>query len=238
MSAASSLTVEPTQPEIAFVMDGRDDNVDTLSTMERYETFPGEWSAATNMGTHCHSFGACAVLGKIFVTGGRDEEESPLSSVEMYSPASEIWSLTCFLSEPRSAHAAVAVGSTMHVPGGIVEADGAVHVTASVLKLDSMQGTWNVVAPMPEPRYKNAACVVGSDIYVFGEMGNILLGQRSIFKYDTETDEWSTLASMAGVDHGISAIELSGLVYIVGAGETTCGLLRYDPAIDTWILLW
>jgi N-acetylneuraminic acid mutarotase len=232
---------EPAQPEMAFVIGGMKDGNDhsnMLSTVEQYDASSSQWSAATNMGTRRFSFGACAVVGEVYVTGGMDDDfGSLLASVEKYSPSTNTWSSTFYLPEPRSEHAAVAVGSAMYVFGGILRADSARHAKVSVLKLDSIQGIWSVVAPMPEPRYSFPACVVGSDIYVFGGRDNTNRGQGSVFKYDTENDEWSTLAPMSDAEFGHSATELYGLIYILGAGEDCREVLRYDPASGVWSTL-
>jgi hypothetical protein len=225
--------VEPAQPEVAFVMGGHmydDVHGNALSTMERYDVLSGQWSAVTAMSTRRRNISACAVMGEIYVTGGEDEDDYPLSSVEKYSPSSDTWSVVSSLPEPRSDHAAVALESTLYVLGGIEGVDPASGVTASVLKLDSVQGIWNAVAPMPEPRFDDASCVVGSEIYVFGGCHE----QESVFKYDTRVNEWSTLAPMPISDHGMSAIELGGLIYIVGVGDTSSGVLRYDPVLGVW----
>jgi hypothetical protein len=125
----------------------------------------------------------------------------------------------------------------MYVLGGYTGADLALHMTASVLKFDSVQAIWSVVAPMPQPRCDFAACVVGSDIYVIGGVDEVDVRQGSVFRYDSENNEWSTLASIPGVGSGHSAIELSGLVYTAGAGCSTVGFLRYDPASEVWSTL-
>jgi hypothetical protein len=91
---------------------------------------------------------------------------------------------------------------------------------------------------MPEPRYEFAACLVGSDIYVFGGLTNASeqcgRAHDSVFKYDTETDKWSTLAPMPVSDHGMSAIALGGLLYIGGVGDTVCEFMSYDPVTGVW----
>jgi hypothetical protein len=182
--------VEPAQPEKAFVMGGLNDLCYSLSIMERYDVSSGQWSPATNMRTRRHSFGACEVVGEIYVSGGESSDDSNfLSSVEKYSPSSDTWSTVSALPEPRSEHTAVAVGAAMYVLGGYTEVDGRLQMTASVLKFDSVQDIWNAVAPMPEPLHYIAACVVGSDIYVFGGMNNNGRKQSTVFKYDSETDE-------------------------------------------------
>jgi hypothetical protein len=242
LSAEEAL--EPAQPEMAFVMGGvndDDDRSDTLLTMERYDVSSGQWSAATAMSTRRFSFGACAVVGEICVTGGIDQDSNLLSSVEKYSPSSDIWSTASFISflpEPRFRHVQIAVGSVLYVLGGYTEVDGTLHVTASVLKLENMQGIWSVVAPMPEPRHDFATSIVGSDIYVFGGRGNANRKQRSVYKYDTEANAWSTLAPMPNAEFGHSATELGGMIYVVGAGDDDAyGLLRHDPASGVWSTL-
>jgi hypothetical protein len=125
----------------------------------------------------------------------------------------------------------------MYVLGGALREMHGPTVTTSVRKYDSVQGTWSEVAPMPEPRCDFAACAVGKDIYVFGgcEIQNNLSSEdNSLFKYDTETDKWSTLTPMPEEQHGHSAIELNGVIYIVGAGYSGMELLCFDPASGVW----
>jgi hypothetical protein len=42
---------------------------------------------------------------------------------------------------------------------------------------------------------------------------------------------------MPDAEYGHSAIELGGIIYIVGAGEDSYGLLRYDPVSGAWSTL-
>jgi N-acetylneuraminic acid mutarotase len=117
--------------------------------------------------------GACAIAGEIYVTGGinNDDKNRFLSSVERYTPTSDTWSAVAPLPEARIHHAAVAMGSAMYALGGEVGYDvDSGFTTASVLKFDSVQGGWSLVAPMPEANFASAASAVGSDIYVNGGM--------------------------------------------------------------------
>jgi hypothetical protein len=52
-----------------------------------------------------------------------------------------------------------------------------------------------------------------------------------------ENNEWSTLAPMPDAEYGHIAIVLDGLIYIVGGGSFSVGLLRYDPASEVWSTL-
>jgi hypothetical protein len=190
----------PEHPKMAFVMGGLGDYHCALTSMERYDVSLGLWSIAAGMGTGRETFGTCAVAGEVYVTGGRDEDKNLLSSVEKYTPFTDTWSIACNLLEPRSNHAAVTVGSSMYVLGGETEMNGLPFVTTSVRRYDSVQGGWSEVAAMPEPRCDFAACVVGDDIFVIGGCNVRNDGnseQRSVFKYDTETDRMEHTSAYA-----------------------------------------
>jgi N-acetylneuraminic acid mutarotase len=113
-------------------------------------------------------------------------------------------------------------------------------VTASVLKFDSAQGIWSEFAPMPGPREVFACCAYKSDIYVFGgndeEVEN-QSAQASVFKFDTEANEWTTQAPMPLVCAYHNASILNGQVYITGAGDSGREVLRFDVATSAWSTL-
>ena len=176
--------------------------------------------------------------GNLYVTGGYDNLFQLLSDVEMYTPASNTWSATAPLPAARGRHAAVAVRSAIYVLGGRGgRARGANRATlCSVLKFDSTQGTWSEVAPMPAGRLACAACVIGSNIYMFGGFGGDRL-EASVFKFDTDADEWTILADMPQACISVSANFLGGLVYIVGAGGSGRDVLCFDPVSGMWSTL-
>jgi hypothetical protein len=225
---------EPEQAEAAYVIGGYEGTGlgrRNHSSMERFDASSGQWSAAASMSTARYSFGACALAGEVYVLGGRDNSIRELSSVEKYSPASDTWSTVAPMPDARSSHAAVAVGSAIYVLGGF---DGRVGI-ASVFKFDGMQGAWSEVAPLPQAIFGVVACVIGSDICVLGGISAANGSQASVYKLDTVTNEWSTLAPMPLGCVGHSASVLDGMVYIVGAGPTRKGVLRFDRASNVWI---
>jgi N-acetylneuraminic acid mutarotase len=75
-------------------------------------------------------------------------------------------------------------------------------------------------------------------MYVFG--GRLALGGplSSVFKYDTETNTWSTLEPMPlpCSKHSVSVLD-GDQVYIVGAGINGKGVLRFDTASGVWSTL-
>jgi hypothetical protein len=220
---STGLETTPNQPEVAYAIGGRGQ-----SSMERYDTLSGQWSAAAAMDTARAHFGACVVAGNVYVTGGLNESSAYLRSVEMYVPSTDTWSAVAPLPAVRCAHSAVAVGSAMYVLGGFVSG----RLTASVLKFDNTSGAWSECTPMPASRRRFAACAVGADIYVFGWFLDGL--QATVFKFDTEIDEWSTLAPMPSPHTFLTANVLGGLVYIVGRTSSRRSVLRMDPVSGVW----
>jgi hypothetical protein len=224
------------QSEVTFVMGGTGGNNDsTLSSMERYVITSGQLVAAAAMSTARRLFGAYVVAGELYVTGGCDGNGQSLSLVEKYSPSSDLWSSVTPLATPRYAHAAVAVGSAMYVLEGRDESlmRGSMH--NRVHKFDSTQNTWNDVAPMPEARYACAACVLGTDIYVFG--GNDSLGTEyaSVLKYDAIANIWTTLlAPMLSAFCFSGVATLDGQIYVTGIGASGKDVILFDPTSGAW----
>jgi hypothetical protein len=193
------------QPEVAVVIGGYllvplNDNegdsdereIETLSTIKRYDASSG-YGAAEPMSTLRHSFGACAVEGVLYVSGGLDTgdfSETHHSSVEKYSLSSNSWTFVAPLPEARANHVAVAVGSAMYILGGTGHSGG----TANNLMYDTVSDTWTPVAAFPEARSEFVCCAVGSDIFIFGGVNVRLSVQDSVFKYDTLTSVWTSLA--------------------------------------------
>jgi N-acetylneuraminic acid mutarotase len=126
------------------------------------------------------------LAGELYVTGGLSiHPVGSLSSVEKYTPSRDSWSAMIPLPSRRCQHAAVAVGSAIYVLGGSTRRGFGGSTLASVLKIDSTQGTWSVVEPMPEPRRGHSECAIGSDIYIFGGRCDVGRTTSSVFKYDT-----------------------------------------------------
>jgi hypothetical protein len=231
------------EQETAYVMGGYvgpSYQRSVLSSMERFDASSGHWSAAASMSTARHAFGACALAGELYVLAGRDIANHWLSSVEKYSPVSDTWSAVAPMPHVRSAHVAVSVGSFMYVLGGF---DGRV-IMANVLKFDSMHDTWSEIAPLPQARCAVTACTIGSDIFVLGGILSITDGDSqasaSVYKLDTVSNEWSTMAPMPLGCAGHSASVLGGIIYIVGVGAvgaTRTGVVRFDPANNAWSTL-
>jgi hypothetical protein len=85
-------------------------------------------------------------------------------------------------------------------------------------------------------RHENALVRAGNKFILLGGRG-----MKPVDIYDTQTNEWSEGAQPPFEIHHIQAVELNGLVYVVGAMtggwpyETALShILIYDPVLDKW----
>jgi N-acetylneuraminic acid mutarotase len=90
---------------------------------------------------------------------------------------------------------------------------------------------------MPSARRDAAACAIENDIFVFGGEDDEDDAQDSVLKYDTEADEWSTLAPMPYASDGHSTSVHGGLVYMVGVHHENNDFFSFDPASGAWSAL-
>jgi hypothetical protein len=220
---------EPEHFEMVLVMGGINHDNAALPRMELYDKDSDDWISVAAMCTARSSFGACVVAGEAYVIGGRDNDYDCLLSVEKYSPSRDAWSVVAALPQKRAHSAAVSMGSAIYVLGGVVGDN--YEFSASVLKLDVAQGNWSEVASMP------VACVVGTDIYVFGGEDEEEDWQGTIFKYNTEGNAWEEIAPMPDTEIGHSVSVIDGLIYIIEAGDESRDVLRFEPATGVWSTL-
>ena len=112
------------------------------------------------------------------------------------------------------------------------------HVTSSAL------GVWNELAPAETPSpsfscHENAYVKAGDKYYLIGGRG----GDRPVQIYDPATDTWSSGAPVPVEMHHFQAVELDGLIYVIGAWTGNFpsegnldNVYIYNPASDAWTI--
>jgi N-acetylneuraminic acid mutarotase len=228
--------------EVAFAVGGVDNNNKELSSVERYDAASGEWREAAEMTTARYSFGLCALGGDLYVTGGWGAGDVSLASVERYDPGLDTWSGAPAMPRARRSHCACSVGNAMYVLGGIEEINEEYRTVSSVLKYDSRKQTWKEVASMPAERDYAGACVVGSDIYIFGGRDDDTNATSTTYRFSTETNEWVTLAPMPEARKRFHRVcMLDGLIYVLGGQDKDRTILtsvhRFDPSANSWTVV-
>jgi N-acetylneuraminic acid mutarotase len=226
--------------EVAFVVGGRYDDGSILASTERYDLSSGAWREASPMASARDELSLCKLSdGGLYTTGGLDSVDVILASVERYDPGLDTWSAAPPLPRPRYAHCACATGDAMYVLGGIEKDEELVeHTVNSVLKFDSITQTWSEVAPMPAERDNAGACVLGSDIYIFGGHSDDTEVTSTTYRFSTETNEWVTLAAMPVAKSHHSVTVLDGLIYVLGGVDSddnyVSSVHRFDPVANLW----
>jgi N-acetylneuraminic acid mutarotase len=232
------LDAEP--QEVAFVVGGTENDDIKLASMERYDVASGAWVTAAPMATARVGCGLCRLSdGDLYATGGWKTDDEALASVERYDPCLDIWSTAPSMPRPRYAHSAFAVGNAMYVVGGIVQdEEGGCETVNSVLKFDCRMQTWSEVASMPAERDNAGACVLGSDIYIFGGKSESGAPTSTTYRFNTETNEWATLAPMSEATSQDSVSVLDGLIYVMGGLDSDENFIssihRFHPLGNLW----
>jgi N-acetylneuraminic acid mutarotase len=226
--------------EVAFVVGGDNSDGILLASMERYDASSGVWREVAPMATARAAFGLCKLPdGELYATGGLASGEVILASVERYDPDLDTWSAAPPLPQPRYAHCACAVGDAVYVLGGVEkEEDLGEHTVNSVLKFDSRSQTWSEVAPMPAERDYAGACLLGSDIYIFGGCNDDMEKSSTTYRFSSETNEWATLAPMPNAISGHCVCVVDGLIYVLGGEDSdydcASSVHRFDPVANLW----
>jgi hypothetical protein len=127
----------------------------------------------------------------------------------------------------------------MYVLGGIERDEQGTGITvSSVLKFECRLQTWSEVAPMPEERDFAGACVLGSDIYIFGGRSDEMEETSTTYRFSAETNEWMTLTAMPVAKSHHSVTVLDGLIYVLGGGDSdgiaVGSVHRFDPVANLW----
>jgi N-acetylneuraminic acid mutarotase len=227
--------------EVAFVIGGTTVGDTRLASVERYDVSSGTWRGAAPMATARSLFGLCELSdGNLHATGGANADAETLASVECYDPGLDTWSAAPSLPRPRYDHCVCAVGDAMYVVGGLeqFEEAGDDYTVSSVLKFDCRMQTWREMAPMPEERDCAGACVLGSDIYIFGGKNDNVPPTSTTYRLNTETNEWATLSPMPEAKSDHSVCVLNGLIYLMGGDgdddDAVRSVHRFDPVANLW----
>ncbi|MGE3497144.1 MAG: Kelch repeat-containing protein [Candidatus Binatia bacterium] len=102
------------------------------------------------------------------------------------------------------------------------------------------RSTWIPQTPLAQgARQEVAVAALGARVLVIGGLNSSVQGSRAVEVYDTESGEWSAVASLPDARHHIGADTLGGFVYAVGGFvrntfSPTADSYRYDPGANAW----
>jgi len=113
-------------------------------------------------------------------------------------------------------------------------------VSKDILAYDPMEGQWNPITQLKEPRHHHAVAELGGFLYVAG--GEETNDQRSplntAFRYDPRTKVWLQIGSMIQARESFQMGVLNSRLYAVGGRVdqdiSLAEVERYNPAVDKW----
>uniref|UniRef100_A0A8C6SH16 Kelch like family member 34 n=1 Tax=Neogobius melanostomus TaxID=47308 RepID=A0A8C6SH16_9GOBI len=190
----------------------------------------------------------CSIGGFLFVIGGEevtDWLQDGKSSVAMltsnkvwlYDPRFAQWEQTEPMLERRSQFTCCVVEDIIYAIGGRQTQQHASISLGSVEYFDMTIRSWRKGAPLPNPIFGHATCVLDNNIYLSGGVqGNQagILGSNSSYSPDHHRE--TTSMSIARFGHRMA--NANGYIYaLLGMYEPFCDIEKYDPNANTWTRL-
>lgn len=193
----------------------------------------GSWKKVGEL-RHAQSETVAGLIGaKIYLVSGRAPggdrnadwgDQTDISSVQIFDPSTG--TVTSGPSAPtaRNSAAGAVIDGRLYVVGGRTVAGGNV---ASAEVFDPADGSWRRLAPMPQAQGGIAAASVDGRLYVFG--GEFFLPgggggvYEEVWAYDPADDAWSPVSPMPVPRHGLGAVALGDVIYVVAGAEQVGG---------------
>ena len=106
--------------------------------------------------------------------------------------------------------------------------------------IPAQEPSWEIRTPMPTPREKLAACVIGQHVYVVGGApGENQPGLNVNERYRVDSDAWTTRQAMPTARRELAAAVLDGQCYAIGgrasrADPPLAVVEAYEPGSDSW----
>jgi hypothetical protein len=171
-----------------------------------------------------------------FVVGGHGGDDLPTSLVERYDNASGKWTQGAPMMTTRACFGLCEVGGVLYATGGFDADDPRL---ASVECYNPALDAWSNATALSRSRVGHYACAVGDTMYVVG--GHDDEGrQRSVLKFDVDTQAWSEVARMPSALSHCSACVLGNDIFVFGgfdgewlADSTFC----YNTLTNVWTTL-
>lgn len=179
-----------------------------------YDPRTTTWTRLPDMPLARTAGGAAVVEGRILVAGGTGE--APAETM-VFDPGSQSWSPGPVLPRPREHLAIAAAGGRVYAIGGRWQGV----LAAANQVLDSLDGTWRDLAPLPTARGGTAGSAAGPLIAVAG--GEAFSPSHTFAEvelYDSATDRWRQAPPLPTPRHGLAVQAVDGVLYVIGGGPT------------------
>lgn len=203
--------------------------INVVNIVYEYDPVSGAWSTKSPMPTPRYAHATVVLNGKIHVIGGATLPTQDLSTHEAYDPQLNSWETLAPLPVPRNHLSASVLNSRIYVVGGrrnwMEEGSAASRNYALLHVYSPANDTWTSLPEMPMPRGALATAALDGKLYVMGgeSMPSNIAQPPGVFEenevYDPVTATWSALKPMMTPRHGMTAVPLGGIIYVIGGGS-------------------
>lgn len=163
-------------------------------------------------------------------------------AVYRYNTASDTYTALPDLPVARGGGAMAKLGNALYFMGG---SDSSRNDVSNVYALDlgNLAAGWTTKASLPAARNHPAAVTLNGSIYFLGGQTNQdaqLTAQRNLYRYDSSSNAWTSLASLPGPRSHITDstfVHNGKIVVLAGQSAFEAALatnVEYDPATNTW----
>jgi len=229
-------------------------NPPVFSTGGRYDPSSDSW-ISISVGENCPSARehqtAIWTGQEMIVWGGRGAWDDPASYYQKtggrYDPLSNSWSPTSLEDScpaERAFHTAIWTGEKMIIWGGIYQNGSPNYLLQTGSMYDPQNDSWHSTSienNCPEGRYKHTALWTGTEMIVWGGLGQDILETGG--KYDPSSDSWqptSVSANCPGARYMHSAVWTGTEMIVWGGtdGDSTTFYSggRYNPLENSWLM--
>jgi N-acetylneuraminic acid mutarotase len=184
------------------------------SSVFAYDPGTDTWSRRSDMPLRRTAGGAAVMGERIIVAGGTGD--SPATTM-VYDPATDRWTAGPSLPAPREHLAVIGDAGRVYVIGGRWQND--LKDTNEVL--ESLDGNWRRLAPLPTARGGTAGGAAGGSIFVAG--GEAFDPTRTfpqVEVYDPARDAWTAAQPLPTPRHGLAVQCIGNILYVIGGGPT------------------
>ncbi|CAH1267367.1 KLHL9 [Branchiostoma lanceolatum] len=214
-------------------------SLEILNTVHRYDPRTNHWLELCNMKQSRMQSCLVPFGDSIYAVGGLNMQWR-LDTVERLDIKANIWSYCSRLPQPCSGHAAVVCSSHLYVCGGVSTAGGVQDLGAfltQMVRYNQEEDSWTLMSPMAIGRAFHSMGAVSGAIYVAGGGNALLRGTlldvSAIEKYNSTTDQWSMVKTMATPRCYMGVATTPTEIFLLGGQSTWEGLSqtvgRYRP---------
>ncbi|XP_037646043.1 kelch-like protein 23 [Sebastes umbrosus] len=209
----------------------RTNTTEVLDAVWEYNSDSDYWTEGQSMLTARYYHCSVACCGCVYVMGGY-RGGSAMSQTEQFDPLKRRWMAVADMVQGVGNASATVLGNNIYVAGGNYGFKG----SCSFNKIQSYKvdvDQWSILTTCPHPEYGMCLVSLNGSLYLVG--GQTTLTER----FDPDTEEWISLASMKERRIECGAVAMLGCVYVTGGYSCSKGTYlqsveKYDPHTDAW----